>query len=142
MRKVLAVSFLIFLFFVAYWADTARMPEVIKALYRFPNGDRIGHFALYGMLAYLLTLAFPFKRYRIGRWTLSLSLGVLLAFSLATLEEASQVFIATRTPDLVDLAAGYLGIFAAARIPCLGAACPPTTPTRKETPHEDGPASH
>lgn len=124
MRKALAVAFFIFLCFVAYWADTGRMPELLKALYRFPNGDRIGHFALYGMLAYLLTLAFPFRRYRIGRWVVPL--GVLLTLGLATLEEASQVFIATRTPDLIDLAAGYLGIFASTRIPCRGAVCVPT----------------
>ncbi len=123
MRKTLAVSFLIFLLCVAYWADTGSMPDALKAIYGFSNGDRIGHFVLYGVLAYLFTLAFPFRRYQVGGWMLPL--GVLLALGLATLEEASQLFIATRTPDLVDLAAGYLGIFASTRIPCMGAACAP-----------------
>ncbi len=124
MRKVLALSFFIFLLFVAFWADTGSMPTVFKALYAFPNGDRLGHFMLYGMLAYLLMMAFPFSRVRVGRW--ALPLGIVLALGVATLEEASQLFIASRTPDLVDLAAGYLGIYASTWIPCAGTACAPT----------------
>lgn len=124
MRKVLALAFFALLLLIAYWADTGSMPDALKVIYNFPNGDRLGHFVLYGVLAYLLTLAFPFRRYQVGGWMVPL--GVLLALGLSTLEEASQLFIATRTPDLVDLAAGYLGIFASTRIPCMGAACAPT----------------
>lgn len=123
MRKVLALAFFAFLMGVAYWANTGSMPALLKAIYAFPNGDRIGHFVLYGLLAYLLTAAFPFWRCKALGWMVPG--GALLALGLATLEEASQLFMAARTPDLVDLAAGYLGIFASTLIPCMGAACAP-----------------
>ncbi len=124
MRKILALVFFAFLLLIAYWADTGRMPAVLKALYAYPNGDRLGHFILYGLLAYLLVFAFPFAQVRVGRWVMPL--GIVLALGVATLEEASQLLIISRTPDLVDLAAGYLGIYASTWIPCAGAARAPT----------------
>lgn len=123
MRKGLALFFFIFLLFVAYWADTGTMPDILKTAYAFPNGDRLGHVVLYGMLAYLLTVAFPYRRVRVGAW--SFSLGVVLALGMATLEEFSQLFIVTRTPDLIDLIAGYLGIYLSTWIPCMGGVCVP-----------------
>jgi len=123
LRKLIAIAFFIFLLLVAYWADTGSMPAAFKALYAFPNGDRIGHFVLYGTLAYLLTAAFPFRRVRLLRW--SLPLGVVLALAFSGLEEFTQLFIASRTPDIFDLAAGWLGVYVSTWIPCMRGACPP-----------------
>ena len=108
MRKLAALAFFIFLLAVAYWADSGTMPAALKYVSAFPNGDRLGHFVLYGILAYRVSAAFPSRWVRIRGWRLPL--GAILAASLATLEEISQIFIPARTPDLVDLAAGYLGI--------------------------------
>lgn len=114
LKKLLALLFIFFLIAVAYWADSGTMPGPLKLVYAFPDGDRLGHFVLYGILAYLVSAAFPLRRVRIGVW--HLPLGPVFAAALATLEEISQIFIATRSADPVDLAAGYLGILASALI--------------------------
>jgi VanZ family protein len=113
-RKLAALAFFIFLLAVAYWADSGTMPAPLKFVSAVPNGDRLGHFVLYGILAYLVSAAFPSRWVRVRAWRLPL--GAVLAAAMATLEEISQIFIPARTPDLVDLAAGYLGILVATLI--------------------------
>ncbi len=126
MKKLLAVAFFLFLLVVAYWADTDSMPKVLGAMTEFPYGDKIGHFVLYGILAYLLTVAMPFRRVNILRW--SLPLGLVLAAGFATLEEVSQLFFAARTASLTDLFSGYSGIVAAVvLIPCMRGTCVPAS---------------
>lgn len=84
------------------------MPEVLKLIYRFPNGDRVAHFILYGLLAFLLNWAFPRHGLRIRKWWIPL--GSLVALAGAILEEGSQLIFVNRTADLVDLGCGFLGI--------------------------------
>jgi len=102
---------------VAYWADSGTLPAPLRLVYAFPGGDRIGHFVLYGTFAFLLDLALPGRRVSLGR--VSLPLGAVIAGVFAALEEFSQFFFPTRTPDLVDLACGWLGILVAVYIPRL-----------------------
>lgn len=109
MKKLIAFLFVLFILVIAYWADTDSMPEVIKALIRFPNGDRLGHFVLYGLLAFLLAWAFP-KRSWLLRQRGWFPVGSLVAVVGAALEEISQLFFVNRTADLVDLGCGLLGI--------------------------------
>lgn len=95
-RLLLASLFVVFLGAVAYWADTDTMPAALQALAAFPNGDRVGHFALYGVLAGLLIWAGP-------------RTGAVIAAGIAILEETSQLWMPHRTPDWVDLGCGFLG---------------------------------
>jgi VanZ family protein len=83
------------------------MPLFARAIYDFPGGDRVGHFVLYGILAFLLASAFP-RAVRLGLVSVPGVILVLLAF--AALEEYSQTFFSTRTADLVDLVFSILGI--------------------------------
>ncbi len=108
MKKLLAFAYIAFLLAIAYWADTGSMPEVLKVIYRFPNGDRVAHFILYGLLAFLLNWAFPRHGLRIRKWWIPL--GSPIALAGAILEEISQLFFVNRTADLVDLGCGLLGI--------------------------------
>ena len=107
--KILALLFLLFILLVIVAADMDAIPLPIRALYRFPNGDRVAHLALYGILAFLLARAFPHPL-RLGRLSMPIVMLALLAF--AALEEYSQGFFSARTPDLVDLACSFLGILA------------------------------
>lgn len=107
---------------VIFWANTNTMPLPLRRLYGgVPLADKIGHFVIYGIFAYLLTWAMPFRRVSLGRF--SLPLGILIAVVFATLEEASQFLVARRTPDLLDLLMGYLGIYASTWIPCMRDNC-------------------
>ncbi len=113
----LAFGSLLLLALIAYWADTGTMPPLIKQIYDFPNGDRLGHFAIYGLIAYVFSIASRFRRAQLGRF--SVLWGVILAVGLATAEEASQLFIAARTADSIDLLVGYAGIYASTWLPCV-----------------------
>jgi VanZ family protein len=90
-------------------ADSGNLPRPIRALYDFPNGDKLGHFLLFGILTFFLTRAclsaFPSK----SRSWMALSIGLILAL-LIGLEEFSQKLFSTRSFDLIDLLASYAGI--------------------------------
>jgi hypothetical protein len=101
--------FLFFLFGVIVVADTGTMPPFIRDFYRFPGGDWVGHFVLYGILAWLAARAFP---RRINFFGVPLPLSALLVLLMAALEELSQFWFPVRTPDFYDLSFGVLGTLA------------------------------
>lgn len=106
-RYWLVVLFLLFLFGVVVAADTGTIPPLIRDIYRFPGGDWVGHFTLYGILAWLSARAFP-QRVKLFGWRLPLS--ALLVLFMAALEEVSQFWFPIRTPDWCDLSFGVFGI--------------------------------
>jgi hypothetical protein len=115
--RLIAIAFLCFLLLVAYWADVQRLPWIFTAICDYPGGDKAGHFGLYGTLAFLGAKAWR-RPLRIAR--LSLPAGVLPAALLATVEEASQLFIPGRSAGWLDLGAGFLGIGVAALLTTVG----------------------
>ena len=78
-------------------------------IYAFPYGDKVGHFALFGLLSLFANLAAFEKWPRLDRTALALRVSLLLAV-LIGLEESSQKLFPLRTFSLRDLAAGYLGV--------------------------------
>ncbi len=110
MKKLIAILFLCFILLVILAANTGQIPSFIRDFYRFPGGDRVGHFGLYGVLAFLLSRAFP-RRLQMGIFCPTFT--SLLVAGLAILEEFSQFFSPLRTPDLLDLACGLMGILLA-----------------------------
>lgn len=103
----LTVGFLLFMLAVVVAADTGTLPLFIRKLYRFPGGDWVGHFALYGILAWLSAHVI-LRRVTLLGWSFPFS--ALLVFLMAALEELSQFWFPLRTPSLYDLAFGLLGI--------------------------------
>ncbi len=109
--KILALLFMLFIAIIIIGADNGSLALALRGIYDFPNGDKIGHVGLYGILAFLLALAFP-RPLQFGRISIPMVILVLLIF--AALEEYSQQFFSTRTADLVDLTCSFLGIAAGA----------------------------
>jgi VanZ family protein len=107
--KYISLLFFVFIIAVIVLADNGNLPHSIRAIYDFPNGDKLGHFILFGLLNFFVTRAvlsaFPFK----SRNGMTLSVGLILAL-LITLEEFSQKLFTTRTFDLLDLLASYAGL--------------------------------
>jgi VanZ family protein len=99
----LALIFLLFILLVILAADLNAIPPFVRALYNFPNGDLVGHFVLYGLLAGLLAHAFPRRWGRLPAVSLAL-------LTFAALEEFSQSFVAVRTASWADFACSALGI--------------------------------
>jgi len=107
--KYISALFFIFIIAVIVLADTGSLPRSIRAIYDFPNGDKLGHFILYGLLDFFLTRAFLSSFPSRPRSWVTLSVGLTLALFI-TAEEFSQKFFPSRTFGLVDLSASFLGV--------------------------------
>jgi VanZ family protein len=107
--KYIAVLFSIFILVIIVLADQGSIPPFIEAMYDFPNGDKLGHFILFGLLNFFITMAglraLPLHRPKL----VALSIGLILALLIGG-EEYSQKFFEKRTFDLIDLFAGYMGL--------------------------------
>ena len=106
----LTVGFLLFMLAVVVAADTDTIPNIVRDIYRFPGGDKLGHFVLYGILAYLLARAFPRTVYL---ELFSVPFVILILIPITALEELSQSLFAQRTASIADLAASLFGILLA-----------------------------
>lgn len=81
----------------------------LDAFLRLPAADKLGHFMLYGLLAACLDAALRWRTLQLASgWQLPWAAVLVLAFSL--MEEASQLFTVTRSPDLLDVLANVLGV--------------------------------
>ncbi len=107
--KTISALFFIFIIAVIVLADNGSLPRSIRAVYDFPNGDKLGHFILFGLLDFFLVRAFLSSHPSRPRGWVTLSIGLILALLIA-LEEFSQKFFANRTFDLIDLFASFLGV--------------------------------
>ena len=107
--KYISVLFFIFIIAVIVLVDSGNLPHFIRAIYDFPNGDKLGHFILFGLLNFFITRAFLSSFPSKPRGWVTLSTGLILALCIA-FEEWSQQFFSTRTFDLLDLLASYAGI--------------------------------
>lgn len=94
---------------VIWQANTGDRHPWLDAFLRWPAADKLGHFLLYGLLAACLDAAMRWRSVKLpGGWKLPCAALLVLAFSLV--EEASQLFTATRSPDVLDVLANLLGV--------------------------------
>jgi len=107
--KYIAVFFFIFVIIIVVLADMGNLPRFLDVFYDIPNGDKLGHFGLFGLLNFFITRAFLSSFPSRPRGWVALSIGLTLAL-LITLEEFSQKFFAKRTFDLIDLFASLAGL--------------------------------
>lgn len=104
----LALSFLAFIFWIIIQADLGQSIAMGKLVRQLPYGDKMGHFLLYGMLAFLVNLALKNRKFPIlGHQVL---LGGLLVLVFALLEECTQLALSTRDFELWDMFCDLVGI--------------------------------
>ncbi|KGK00474.1 VanZ family protein [Thalassotalea sp. ND16A] len=110
--KFIAVLFFAFLCLVLFMTNTGQHSFVLDIRHAIPNGDKVGHICMYGSLAFFANFAFRFRTFKfrslIGKVFSQYGTALVLLFS--TMEEFSQMFIATRTFSLYDMAANLTGI--------------------------------
>ncbi|MFZ5855945.1 MAG: VanZ family protein [Chloroflexota bacterium] len=106
--KILTAFFALFIILVIVLADIDRL-GVLEVLYRFPYGDKVGHFILYGILTLLVNLtALRSSRFSDPKRA-ALTATLILALLVAA-EEFSQRYFANRTFSISDLLFGYAGM--------------------------------
>ena len=106
--KWLALLFGCLILTIIVLADLGKL-GFLYWVYDFPDGDKVGHFILYGILTLLIDLALFHSLPPQRRRSVAVKCALLLAFAI-TAEEFSQQYFAKRTFDLIDLTASYLGV--------------------------------
>ncbi len=91
-------------------ADSGRGGWLFSLVRPIPEGDKVGHFILFGVLGFLANLAL--RDARVSLWGQGVRKGSLVVAIAITLEECSQAMLPSRTFDVMDLAAGVLGVWA------------------------------
>jgi len=116
------LSFFIFISYIIFLADTADHNFAFRLVGHVPYGDKIAHALLYGVMALLLNYALGFRRVRLpthlfkpfskihGALANAPYIGSIIVLTFATLEELSQYYIPSRTFDLWDLLADFIGV--------------------------------
>ena len=104
----ITLSFLVFLIWAIYQANTGSSNPVFELVGSLPYGDKIGHFSLFGILTLMFNLTSRFKTFSLG--CINLYYGTAIVSIFVLLEELSQGLIPTRTLDIMDLAADSIGI--------------------------------
>lgn len=116
--KILTVVYILILTGIIVLADL-NGTRFFAFLRYIPYGDKVGHFCLMGMFAFLLNLALKAKTVRV--WRVEYLLGSLIVAAIVTIEEFSQIYISGRTFDWDDLFFDFAGIIVfgeIARIVC------------------------
>lgn len=105
--QVITVLFTLFTAMVVFYADTGRTLMVVR-INHIPMLDKIIHMGFCFSLTLLINLATGSK---IIRWSNKNWLIVsILLFGIFTVEECSQIFLARRNFEVLDLLANYTGI--------------------------------
>jgi VanZ family protein len=106
--RLITISYIAIIIFIIIAADMGQLNFTIRWIHSIPYGDKLGHFILVGMLAFVVNLSLGAARWHWLGW--SMLKGSLIIFILITLEECSQLFISYRHFDIGDLLSNYLGI--------------------------------
>ena len=108
LRVLLPLSFFLFIGFIIYLADTANYNFAFRMIGAIPNGDKLMHALLYGLMAVFLNYGLNFKSYKI--WGFNMQMGAIIVLTFAGLEEISQYWLPSRTCDIVDFVADTIGV--------------------------------
>ena len=101
-----------------YWilsaANTRSKNSLLSISSSLPHGDKIGHFLVMGLLAFMVNRLLDNRFQMIGKR--KFLLGSLIVAAIVTAEEFCQIFIPSRTFSPFDLLADFAGIFVFGRL--------------------------
>lgn len=111
----LALAYFFVLVALLAMADFGLMRSAGAFVDRYPSLDKVIHFAMYGVLALLANAALSRQR----GWSVmrAVATGSLIVVIGSTVEEYSNLLVASRNWSLGDLAANYLGVVCLGMLP-------------------------
>lgn len=115
--KTLTVIYLILLVVIIVIADVKGLSYLLDFVRFLPYRhvvDKLGHFILFGISAFLVNLSLDLRNFQIGRF--QYYSGSLIILLIITFEELSQIFLSGRTFSLTDLFCGYAGVFVGGKL--------------------------
>lgn len=112
----ITAAFILILILIVITANLGLGPDYFPFMYSVPGLDKVGHFVLMGILAFLINLVLNLKKLRIfGQDFLIGSMAVLLVVAL---EEFSQLFLVFRAFSILDLVFDLGGILLGGKLAC------------------------
>lgn len=108
LNNILLILILTSFSLIILCADKCLIPQYIQNMYNFPGGDKVGHVVLLLLFSLITNLIFYTRKIKIKNNFIFM--GSIIIFCLITIEEFSQIFIPSRSFDLLDLLCNYLGI--------------------------------
>ena len=108
LRIILPLGFFLFIGFIIYLADTADHNFAFRLIGHIPYGDKVMHGVLYGMMALFLNFGLNYRNFKFLGF--NLQVGAIIVLVFATVEEISQYWLPSRTFDLLDLLADFVGV--------------------------------
>jgi len=105
---VAVAGWFLFLAGVVAMANRGMAPWLFAPATWIPFGDKVGHFVLMGIFSFLFNGAFRCRV--VGRGGVRIMLGSLVVYLLVFAEEVSQIWLASRSFDGVDLLFDIAGI--------------------------------
>lgn len=112
--RALSISFIGFIVWVISAANNGAELMLFKFVAAIPFGDKIGHFLIFLLITICTNIVINAKQVFI--YGKHYSLAFLLIGLLATSEEFSQIFIASRSFDWIDLTASLGGVWCGAKL--------------------------
>ena len=110
-RWLYPLGFFIFISYIIFLADTADYNFAFHVVGQIPYGDKICHALLYGVMAFLLNYGLGFRKLHVfGAMAIAPYIGSIIVLTFSILEECSQYYIPSRTFDLWDLGADFVGV--------------------------------
>jgi hypothetical protein len=108
MRMIGAALYAIGIAAIVALADAGALDPVLRFVHAIPLGDKLGHLVLIGGLALAANVALRGRTFSVARARFFVGSAIVLAIVVA--EEVSQIWLASRSFDLGDLAADVAGI--------------------------------
>jgi VanZ family protein len=108
---ILTMTFFAFIVWVIYLANTDANAFFFDFIRSIPYGDKLGHFCLFGTLTLGVIVGSDFRCFQFKSHRIYYGAAIVSLFVFA--EELTQLFIPSRTFDLVDLMSDGAGILAA-----------------------------
>jgi len=102
------LSFFLFIVWVTFMANSGNDTALFAMVRQIPYGDKIGHFAVFGLLTLATNISFKFKCVYFG--PLPIYTGSLLVCFFVLIDEYSQSLYAIRNVEMLDLVASGCGI--------------------------------
>ena len=112
-KRFLAFAFFIFLCLLIVLMNSGIDFHVLQSIRRIPSADKVGHIAMYGLLALFVNMAWGFAHFDLAiRWIRGqyFQLGSFAVLFFSLFEEFSQQFFPTRTIDAWDALANLVGV--------------------------------
>ena len=106
---IFTILYLAFLILIIVFANARIATWVFAIAKMMPYGDKICHMILMGIFSYLLNSTLLCRKTEFKN--LKILSGSLIVYSLVLTEEISQIFVASRSPDIYDALADIIGIY-------------------------------